>query len=172
MENAVQALKMGAAIMVFTIALATTFMIFSQAREVSDAVFLATDKDTYMEYIEGNRIDEMETSFKRTVGLETIIPTLYKYYDEKYNVNIIKQNGETIRNFEIGKEVVDSRENVRKIIDKFVNDELLKKYKNTKFEESFVEEIYHGNSYTDDFTGETIEAMGTETIITITYQII
>lgn len=179
MENAADALKMGAAILVFSIALATVFSIFSQARQVSDAVFLSIDNSEYIEYMEGDRQEgEAEgTSYKRTVGLETIIPVIYNYYDEKYNVEILKKDGSLIKRYEIGSVVITDRKLVRIDIDNFVRDKLLKDYKNAKFEESIVEENYSGRSYTDPETGETIvdtteSAKLLDTIITITYRVI
>lgn len=82
MENAVDALKIAFAVMVFTMALSLAMVMFSQAKETSDIVLRTSDVSEYIEYIE-NTVD-MGTS--RVVGLETIIPTLYNYYRENYTV--------------------------------------------------------------------------------------
>lgn len=81
MENAVDALKIGFAVLVFVIALSLTMYMFTNARESADVVLHSSDLTAYMEYIE-----PQEGSENRIVGLETIIPTLYKYYKENYTV--------------------------------------------------------------------------------------
>ena len=87
MENAVDALKIAFAVMVFTMALSLAMVMFSQAKETSDIVLRTSDVSEYIEYIENTRSRvtvDMGTS--RVVGLETIIPTLYNYYRENYTV--------------------------------------------------------------------------------------
>lgn len=79
MENAVDALKIAFAVIVFTMALSLAMFMFTQAKETSDVVLQASDVTEYMEYIEGS-------GENRIVGLETIIPTLYNYYRENYTV--------------------------------------------------------------------------------------
>lgn len=81
MENAVDALKIGFAVLVFAMALSLTMYMFSNARQTADLVLHSSDMSSYMEYIEPE-----EGSENRIVGLETIIPTLYKYYKENYTV--------------------------------------------------------------------------------------
>lgn len=88
MENAVDALKMAFAVMVFVMALSITMFMFSQARETADIVLHKTDITSFMEYEEANQDSE-----NRVVGLETIIPTLYKYYKENYTVVFRNANG-------------------------------------------------------------------------------
>lgn len=87
MEDAVDALKMAVSVFLFIIALGIVFAMFSQAKEASDIVLTMTDR-TYLaqyEFPDGN------TNGGRTVGIETIIPTLYRYYDENLSVDIANQ---------------------------------------------------------------------------------
>ena len=81
MEDAVDALKMGFAVLVFTIALSLTIYMFSQIKTTADSVLHSSDITEFMEYekVTANSED-------RIVGLETIIPTLYKYRKENYTV--------------------------------------------------------------------------------------
>lgn len=88
MENATDALKIAFAVVVFTIALAIAITMFSQLNEVSRVVLSSSDTTQYYEYI---KVDKTESS--RIVGLETIIPTLYKYYQENYTVLFLKTDG-------------------------------------------------------------------------------
>lgn len=81
MENAVDALKIGFAVFVFVMALSLSMYMFTQARTTADLVLHSSDITGYMQY-------EVATSGSenRIVGLETIVPTLYKYYKENYTV--------------------------------------------------------------------------------------
>ena len=88
MENAVDALKIGFAVLVFVMALSLTIYMFSQARESADIVLHSSDITEYMEYEEVSQGSE-----NRVVGLETIIPTLYKYYKENYTVIFRNSSG-------------------------------------------------------------------------------
>ena len=81
MENAVDALKIGFAVFAFVMALSLALYMFSQAVNTADTVLHSSDVTEYMDYEEVK-----EGSDKRIVGLETIIPTLYKYYKENYTV--------------------------------------------------------------------------------------
>lgn len=93
MENAVEALKMGFAVLVLTIALSVSVYMFSKARHTADIVLHKSDMSEYLEYEEV----EGESSENRIVGLETIIPTLYKYYKEEYTVIFRENNGNYLK---------------------------------------------------------------------------
>ena len=82
MENAVEALKMAFAVIVLMMALSVSIFSFSNVKEVSDIVLYSKDETNYYEY-QGAIGKAAEN---RIVGLETIIPTLYKYYKENYTV--------------------------------------------------------------------------------------
>ena len=84
MENATEALKMAFTIFVFVIALTISINIFSQLNEVSRIMLTKSDITNYYEY-------SISEEPNRIVGLETIIPTLYKYYKENYTVLFLKQ---------------------------------------------------------------------------------
>lgn len=166
MENAVQALKIGAAILVFSIAIATVFLIFAQARQVSETVFFAMDNDSYMEYVEGD-----SSTINRVVGIETIIPTLYNFNKEMCSITIINKAGDVIGYFDTAANPPLDNTQLNPTIDKFVNEKLLgTTLKDSKFEETFYEDIYKGNIYTDEDTLETIQDINTKTKIYITYR--
>ena len=99
MENAIDALKIAFAIMVFVMALSITIMMFSQLNEVSKIVLARSDKTTYYEYTEsldGLTDEQKEEKRFRIVGLETIIPTLYKYPKERYTVLFLNKDGKPL----------------------------------------------------------------------------
>ena len=93
MENAFDALKMAFAVIVFVIALAIAFSLLSQANATAQQIFFGIDKITYLDH-------EKYRGEHRTVGLETIIPTVYTYSIKKYAVTIIDKNGKIIARYD------------------------------------------------------------------------
>lgn len=89
MENATDALKIAFAAFVFIMALTIAITMFSQLNQVSKIVVSSSDNTKYYEY--KATTDDEKT---RIVGLESIIPTLYKYYKENYTVLFLEANGE------------------------------------------------------------------------------
>lgn len=83
MENAVDALKMAAAVLIFVLALSVSIVAFGQVRQTSDVVLNYKDRET--DYIEGNYYYNAHQS-ERTVNIETIIPTIYRAYLENYKI--------------------------------------------------------------------------------------
>lgn len=96
MENASDALIMAGAMLIFVIALTVAMTVFSQARATIDMVAYVSDETNYYEYID----TITENAKYRTVGLETIIPTLYKYYKENYTVVFLDSNGNGLKLYE------------------------------------------------------------------------
>lgn len=84
MENATDALKMAAAVLMFVMALSVAIVSFGQARRTSDEILNIRDRET--EYIDGNFYYKETTGTERTVGLEAIIPTIYRVYYENYRI--------------------------------------------------------------------------------------
>ncbi len=91
MENASDAIIMAGAMLIFVIAISVAMTVFSQARATIDTVVYASDETNYYEYLDTNGNVK-----NRIVGLETIIPTLYKYYKENYTVVFLDKNGNGI----------------------------------------------------------------------------
>ena len=82
MEDATQALYMAFAVFVFVVAITVAFVSFANVREVSDAILHKSDTTYFAEYDSSKG----EDGKSRVVGLETIIPTLHKYYKENFTV--------------------------------------------------------------------------------------
>lgn len=82
MENATHALMMAFAVMVLIIALTVSIVSFNSAKNTADIILYTKDETNYYEY-QGATGKGAEN---RVVGLETVIPTLYKYYKENYTV--------------------------------------------------------------------------------------
>lgn len=86
MENAVEALKMAFAVMAFMLALSVSIISFNKVKETSDIVLYSKDETNYYEYYQDYDGEKGKAAENRVVGMETIIPTLYKYYKENYTV--------------------------------------------------------------------------------------
>ena len=88
MENASEALIMGFSILIFVLALTVAVNSFNQAKDISDIVLYTSDESNYYDYIGEYNPDESmpKSEGNRYVGLETIIPTLFKYSKENYTV--------------------------------------------------------------------------------------
>ena len=78
MENAVEALKMAFGYMMFVLALTISISSFSQARETIDAIITIKDRETSYTYVKSQE--------KKIVGVETVIPTMYKAYKEDFRI--------------------------------------------------------------------------------------
>lgn len=90
MEDAVDALKLAFSVFVFILGLSIVFNMFTRAREVSDYVLEHTDNTYFAEYVDANDNDLKG----RTVGIETVIPTLYRYYKEKFSIDVITESND------------------------------------------------------------------------------
>ena len=97
MENASDAIIMAGAMLIFVIALTVAMTVFSQARATIDMVVYTSDETNYYEYLDTTGSNSAKN---RIVGLETIIPTLYKYYKENYTVVFLNSNGNGLKLYE------------------------------------------------------------------------
>lgn len=81
MENAVEALKNAAWVLVFVVALSLCINSFTEARQTMDTILDYNDRE-YDDYtsIKGSN------DTQREVGYESIIPTIYRAYKENYKI--------------------------------------------------------------------------------------
>ena len=88
MENAVEALKMGFAVLVLIAALSLAIFSFTKVRETTDAITSGADIKEYYKQLslEGTGVSSNNALSSRIVGVETVIPTLYRYYKENYTI--------------------------------------------------------------------------------------
>ena len=94
MENAAEALKMAAAVLIFVVALTVAINSFGQARQTAQLILDYTDREYDYTYVEENKDSNGDVMTERIVGLESIIPTIYKAYRE--NFKIVFEGCETI----------------------------------------------------------------------------
>lgn len=107
MENAVDSLKIAFGVLIFTVALSISISTFSNARRAIDGI--TTIKDKAQEYV----YLEPSTTSNRDVGIETIIPALYKAYSENYRVEFwVKDSAGTEKKLILySRRNVEAREN-------------------------------------------------------------
>ena len=84
MENAVDALKLGAAVLIFVLALSVSVTAFSEARIASSTLLDYRDREFWLG---SSDYCHSETSNQaRIVGKETIIPSIYRAKTEKFKI--------------------------------------------------------------------------------------
>lgn len=88
MENAAEALHMAAAVLIFVLALTISINVFSEARMTSQTLLDYNDREYEYTYVEDNG------TTKRIVGLESIVPSIYKAYKENYKI-VFDDDGNT-----------------------------------------------------------------------------
>lgn len=81
MENAADALKMAAAVLIFVLALSISINAFTEVRQTSQIILDYKDREYDNEYI-----GDDETETERIVSAESIVPTIYKSYTENYKI--------------------------------------------------------------------------------------
>jgi len=86
MENAADALKMAAAVLIFVLALSISINAFSEARQASDIILKYNDREYEYTYVEENKDSNGNVLTERIVGMESIIPSIYKAYKENYKI--------------------------------------------------------------------------------------
>ena len=129
MENAAEELKMSAAVLIFIIAIATSFSIFGTAKQTSDSIITMRDKQAYLESaevdngilytsstaiksenvngvntnstaIKSSNVNGVNTNGDRLVGKEDVYSTIYRYAKEKYGVTIMNTSGKIYVRFD------------------------------------------------------------------------
>lgn len=90
MENAVDALKMAGAVLIFVLAVSIIILFFGQVRRTADTILDYKDRETM--YIEADYYYE-ENGTERLVGLETVIPAIFRSYLENYRITFVNIGG-------------------------------------------------------------------------------
>lgn len=164
MENAVDALKIAAAVLVFVIAITIAFALLSQAKSTSDIILFSSDKTNYYDYSKN-----FDGTNGRIVGADVVISSLYRYYKESIVVRILPKYGDPIE-FNTKKDGLGSQK-ARK---EFVNDWIYNEKKDgilssdNKFLETF-DEVKESGQYIKEDDGSEITIQSGQTSIWITY---
>lgn len=168
MENATDALKIAFAVFVFVIAITIAFSLISQARTTSDHILFYADKTNFY-----SRLNSKEEN--RVVLAPDVISTLYRYYKEslcvtielddtyKFDLNLSKSD---LEKFGLSQAPATDKE-AENMIEKFINDKLLKDYADNEFVEEFVEVPISGiYEVGEDDTEITLSSGGKKVYIT------
>ncbi len=79
MENATEALKMAANVLIFVLALSISMNAFASVRRTSEIILTYKDREYDYSYV-------TEGENERIVSSETIVPSIYKAYKENYKI--------------------------------------------------------------------------------------
>lgn len=125
MENAAEALKIAAWVLIIVVALSICINSFGQARQTMDAIFSYNDKEYEYTYVENNGTTE------RIVGYESIVPTIYRAYKENYKIifpeNYVLYYNVVIKNGEVEKEQVNYIDLERQTINESSKENFIKR---------------------------------------------
>jgi hypothetical protein len=86
MENATQALQMAFSVLVFVVALSISIAMFGRANTALTNIINYNNNRTLYTYVESS-------SANRTVGVETIVPAMYRAYKENYRIVFYNKDG-------------------------------------------------------------------------------
>lgn len=152
MENAAEALKMAAFVLLFVLALSIAVLTLTQARQTSQAILYTKDQTNYYSYIEADKfVSSGKYQTSRKVGIDSIIPTLYRYSKEKFRIEFVglsqelyrsKKDGTKMYSLDLDEEMANqedwqgSQQMIKKHIDDIVSSVMMN-YKNR----TFLEEI-------------------------------
>ena len=134
MENAVGALKIAFAILLFVISLTLLFMAVTQARNTSDVLYYYGDKTNFYKHVlSRGGTGENGDNGNRKVTAPDIVSTMYKYNSELVGVKIIlneKVNGKKIEYiFDLDrKDKQKMREDLTNCINKLGNKEFTEEF--------------------------------------------
>ena len=161
MENAVDALKIAAAVLVFVIALTIAFALLSQAKATSDIMLFASDKTNYYTY--SKDADDAEG---RIVGADVVISSLYRYYKESVVVHVYNKNNTLIEEFNTETDGGLSQRERKKRVNDWIekNSSTL----NGTFLETF-DEVKKSGEYIVEDDGSELTVQSGQTSIYITY---
>lgn len=133
-ENIADALKMAGSVLLFVMGLSIAILTFTQARQsintvlsYSDREYLTIENDSRFYYLAS------ENDTNRYVGIETIIPTLYRAYKENYKVifkfpnqndYLYKKNedGTTVSKIDLENQTIGSDLESRQFLDGIIYD--------------------------------------------------
>ena len=124
MENSAEALKLAGFTLLFVAALSIAMMTIMQAKRTSEQIITYSDKTNYSSTIQENNNYE---NGNRIVSVYDIIPTLYRYNQEKYIVLFFNTDGSPLEVFE-----GDLNTNNKNVSISYLNGEL-EAYKDAKW---------------------------------------
>ncbi len=89
MENAVDALKIAFAAIMFGMALALSISSFSNASSAVESIVSMRDRENEYTYVEPSE------NLTRTVGIETVVTSMYRAFEENIVIYFMERDGKT-----------------------------------------------------------------------------
>lgn len=89
MENAVEALKIAFAVMMFVMALTLSISSFSNATSAVTSIVSMRDRENEYTYV------EPAENLTRTVGIDAVVTSMYRAFEENIVIHFINSDGET-----------------------------------------------------------------------------
>lgn len=154
MENATEALLIAFAVFVFVIALSVTLITLAQAKSTADIVLFYSDRENFQTPLPNDKENSKDGG--REVGQETVIATIARCAKEKFSVKIIEDEEEYTFEYD-----VQTEEEIRLEIDKFIE-----KHKGKIYRETYVEITTSGTTYVGDDGTQIEEDVGKKIYIT------
>lgn len=116
MENVTDALKIAAAVLIFVLALSISINAFSEARITAKTILDYKDREYDYTYVEENKDANGNIITQRIVGMESIVPSIYKAYKENYKIvfenvsgledGVYERNDEKVYSIDLQNEVL------------------------------------------------------------------
>lgn len=168
MENAIDALKMAAAVLIFVIALAVAFSIIGTTKQTADSIITMRDKQAYLDSaevdngilytsnssVESGYVNGVNSKGDRIVSVDDVVSTILRYNKEKYGVTIIDNTGTVLARFDSNTEdVMRQWYNISSGLEKYIeklntntntnpNGNVNNQYPTPDFSEETLKEIY------------------------------
>lgn len=137
MENASDALLMAFAVLIFIIALSVSLNTLSQAKTTADIVLFYSDRDNFQTNLKYDSVNYEDGG--RTVGVDTVIATIYRCAKEKFSVKVIDgPNENDIYLFEYD---TQTEKKINEQINKFIEN-----HKGNNYRETYVEVTISGKT--------------------------
>ena len=101
MENLTHALYLAFAMLGFVVTFSVALVLVNQLNSTTETIVYGLDGSYYDSFSLGSLIeDNEERNRSRIVGIDTIIPTLYRYYKESFSVKILDETGNLLQYFD------------------------------------------------------------------------
>ena len=95
MENAAEALKIAFAVLLFVMALTLSMSSFSEATRAVKAITTLRDRESQYTYVTPTQ------DLTRTVGIETVVSTIYRAYKENIKIYFFDSHGNPMEIYKI-----------------------------------------------------------------------
>ena len=163
MENGVEAIKMVFGILIFVLAISISISCFSSATQaIQRIVEIQQAEESYVTDANGKYLNYVDFEIgkgTREVGIETIVPTMYKAYKEDFAIYFYKadgtefvlyeENGKKINYIDLQKESHGNAKRAMEFLEVMLENRLYDELS----KHTFIEHL--GEYYHDDVSGTT-----------------